>query len=118
MSDYSIYNSGTLTINDFGGTTIVGTVFINNGSTFNYGGSGIASGTVVYLNNTNGNSDAYITLTGALTSTHLVQCANPASGIEILHASSSSIANSSINYLSYNGGNYSFVRYGSTIQLI
>ena len=110
-------NAGTLTIDDFGNTSITGQLFINAGTTFNYGGSGIASGQVVYLNNTSGNSDAYITLTSALGNSHTIQCANPATGLIIANASTNGIANTSRPFFSYNGGGFSFVREDSSIKL-
>lgn len=75
-----VYNIGTFTmsggtISDNSATNGSG-VYVADGSAFNYAGSGIASGQVVYLNNTSGNSDAFITLTGA-PSAITVQCANP-----------------------------------------
>lgn len=53
-------------------------VYENADATFNYAGTGIASDQVVYLANTNGNSDAYITLAGAVSSSGIeIETAHP-----------------------------------------
>jgi hypothetical protein len=92
-STNSIYlNAGTLTIDDFGNTSITGQLFINASTTFNYAGSGIASGQIVYLNNTSGNSDAYITLTAVPTTTVTVQSANPFDGERVASSADSESA--------------------------
>ena len=93
--------SGTFTMN--GGTisgntaTLGAGVYVTAGSTFSLGCSGIASSDVIYLSNSNGNSDAYITLTVSLTNKISIQCANPnpgSSGTRIVFGSTSTIISS------------------------
>ncbi len=85
-------------------TSGLGVIYVGANTTFSYAGSGIASGQVVYLNNTSGNSDAYITLTGMPSPNIKVQCANPVSNSTVV-AIANVDAKSSFEYVN---NSYSF----------
>lgn len=75
-----------------------------NSAVFNYAGSGIATDQIIYLENTSGNSDAYIKLTAAPSNTITVQCANPVSNNTVV-----AIANTNaVGSFAYVNSSYSF----------
>jgi len=106
--------SGTISGNT--APTNGGIVYVNPGATFEYAGSGIASTQVVYLANTSGNSDAYITLTSALTGYLTVECAHLSTGAYgtgtnvAQGANSTIISSTTLGYFVYNGATHSFAR--------
>jgi hypothetical protein len=108
-----VASSGTFTmtggtITGDAATTAGSGVYVSAGATFNYAGRGIASGQVVYLSNTNGNSDAYITLTAVPSTAMTIQCANPADDIKIAQANSSTDADAAVGYMQYATNTYDF----------
>ena len=97
---------GTITGNT--ATTAGSGVYVVPGGTFNYAGSGIASGQVVYLNNTSGNSDAYITLTSSLSSDLYLQCADDSIGTYVASASNTILTTTTMSHFKYYGATHTF----------
>jgi hypothetical protein len=75
---------GTITGNT--ATTAGSGVYVVPGGTFNYAGSGIASGQVVYLANTTTN-DCYVNLSAALSTSMVVVCGYESSNVEVVRGS-------------------------------
>ena len=105
--------SGTFTMN--GGTICENSatsngagVYMASGTTFNLGCSGIATNQVIYLANTSGASDAYITINTSLTSNLSIECANPDGEEGTSVANSSSYSEDTAAHLQYVGGGYTF----------